>query len=264
MPPAYQLRDVQEVCELEFNLSTLTRAQIVNTQLPVALIPKFQKAAANDFRSFYFRGVLSFLEALKGLAEERCSWATVKLYYSLYYLLRCELLVRGHDLVRSGSSLFFISLSAGKNFIAMQTSNDHKTTLREYIALFNKTDPLLSNSVGTVNAYQWVEDKRVRVNYKEWSFSEPNIPDFWRVPFTKGFSDATIKDTVQHYLDDIALKDTLLEDHAIFGVPVQKLVYVHNLLIQVGAVAILNNDQRKFLSSLRPKTCTNLDIFINV
>jgi hypothetical protein len=52
---------------------------------------RVQKALEEDAKDYYFSGLLSFVEALRGPPCGLSSWATVKLYYSVFYTLRAIL-----------------------------------------------------------------------------------------------------------------------------------------------------------------------------
>ena len=55
------------------------------------LLSSLELAAAADASDTYFKALLSIAEALDGIARGTHSWAIVKLYYSVFYLLRCKM-----------------------------------------------------------------------------------------------------------------------------------------------------------------------------
>lgn len=44
-----------------------------------------------DAVDFFYNGILSFSEGIDAVFQKRFSWATIKLYYAVYYLIRATL-----------------------------------------------------------------------------------------------------------------------------------------------------------------------------
>ena len=47
-------------------------------------------ALKEDCADLYFNGVLSLAEGINGLYNNRHSWSVIKIYYAVFYLLKCS------------------------------------------------------------------------------------------------------------------------------------------------------------------------------
>ena len=63
-------------------------------------------ALREDARDLYYKGLLSLSEAIYAMGRHLYSWATVKAYYSVFYMLRSSLALRGHAIVRADADLW--------------------------------------------------------------------------------------------------------------------------------------------------------------
>ena len=58
------------------------------------------KKGQQDAIDFFYSGILSFAEGIDSIFLKRFSWATVKLYYSIYYLIRASMAANGYATLR--------------------------------------------------------------------------------------------------------------------------------------------------------------------
>ena len=70
----------------------------------------------SDITTYFFKALESFLLAVEDLHCGKQSWAIVKLYYSIFYLLRCDILLAGHLIVRNGA-LYYTKLKIDESFV---------------------------------------------------------------------------------------------------------------------------------------------------
>lgn len=95
-----------------------------------------------DAIDFFYNGILSFAEGIDSIFQKRFSWATVKLYYSIYYLIRSSLAVKGFAILRC-KSMYRLKIAAGEK--PFKTANrkyntTHEGTLSHYREIFCASD----------------------------------------------------------------------------------------------------------------------------
>ncbi len=254
-------KHVQAVCQSELECTTEVewrqkKDDLESTALSAVTANKMRLAADEDLKGFYFNGMLSLLEALSALSQGRFSWTTVKLYYSVYYFLRAEMLARGVALIRN-TRLFRIKLKSGEVFFSKKSrewNSDHAGTVLHFGELYTHYDTILSNKVGgsDLNGYAWLRKQREIINYSERSFLEPKHPDIWKGAVSSGISATKLNGTVKHYLDDERLLFVLQSDHAVLGIPIRRLVLTKSILEEKGYKNILSAEQKSFLYGLSP------------
>jgi len=66
-----------------------------------------------DSKDLYFKGILTLSEALYGISKCLFSWATVRLYYSIFYFLRCSLATKHYAIIRN-KSLYLLRAKEGE------------------------------------------------------------------------------------------------------------------------------------------------------
>ena len=256
---SYSRKFVQETCELELGHTSYQslnadRKNLVNKTFTTASISKIRIAADADLGNFYFKALTSLFEAISSASNGRYSWATVKLYYSVYYLLQVEMLVRGSVLIRA-SGLYRMILKPGQTFYHNKNrefNSDHSGTILHFMQLFKTSDPLCSNNINSKDAYLWLLEQRERVNYKERSFNEPSYPDFWDGPFSLGLSSDKIESTLQTYINDTYLAYAFQDNHAVLSIPIQRLIHTIKTLSNYGYKNILPSDKKEFLKEILP------------
>lgn len=260
---------VQETCEHELGYSTHEDIRGDRKRLPTisftpASLSQMKRAALDDLPNYYFKALVSLFEAIDAVSEKKYSWATVKLYYSVYYLLQVELLERGVVLVRAGG-IYRMKLLPGETFFNKKDgkyNNDHSGTILHFMDLFKSSDPLLSNDIDGKKSYLWLLGKRERINYREREFNEPNYPDFWQGPVSFGLDKASIESTVQNYLDDSYMAYSFQEDHAVLSIPLQRLLQTRRTLDLYSHSGILSQNKKDYLMKILP--CESLKEYVEL
>ena len=46
----------------------------------------------DDVKDYYYKAVLSFVEGIAAIRRNNLTWATVQLYYSIFYGVRCSII----------------------------------------------------------------------------------------------------------------------------------------------------------------------------
>ncbi len=79
--------------------------------------------------SFYFNSLFSFLQALKSIKEKSHSWATVQLYYSVFYSCKAILGFDQIGIIRK-NGLNKLEMKVGEKAKGLKQDNDHKQTIK--------------------------------------------------------------------------------------------------------------------------------------
>ncbi len=212
----------------------------------------YNRVIKDDISSFYYKSLLSFSEGIAAISRKNLSWATVKLYYSVYYGLRCSLLCRQVVILRAGTYLYYIRLKYSTKYERAPKCNDHAATYEIYANLFKTSDFLLSNSLeDNKDVYKWLTSCREIINYKEAVFQDPNISDLWR-KIVAEISDKNIRTLLVKYLDE---KNTYCfsPDDAILAVPTNRLFTVAQE-IRNEHVRSMTNEQKSWVASILNKS----------
>ena len=199
----------------------------------------------SDAVDLYFKGALSASEAINSVAKKHYSWATVKLYYAVFYFLRSTLAAKQIALLRHLRSFVYVKGFSGEAFCAAGSNTTHDSVLRVTNAVFSRVDLLLSNSIESENPYIWLKEKRERINYKERYFHEPDVVDFWQaIDQTRD-----LEALINMYLNDVRLVYCFQEDHACLALPLKRWSLTKNDLVSVGISPVLSEKQIKALGS---------------
>lgn len=76
------------------------RDEFRNHCLTFEEVEQLNVALKVDALNFFYNGILSFAEGIDAAFQKRFSWATVELYYSLYYLIRASMASKGIAMLR--------------------------------------------------------------------------------------------------------------------------------------------------------------------
>jgi len=215
-----------------------------------------------DAKSFYYKGMLSLFEALVSAIRGGYSWATVKMYYSTYYCLRCILCINGCALIRN-KALYTLHAEVGatprKNSNRHYNST-HKGTIRHFIDLYKSTDSLQSNTIEGLNPYLWLMEKREHINYRVNAFQEPGCYDFWEIAHEQR-SVEEFKALIHRYLIDEVFIYCFQEDHAILALPMLNALKTRKLLASNSITRPLLSEQADYLRKLLLDANIDLKIF---
>lgn len=148
-----------------FNFKNLT----INLNDVSCLLPKCYA----DSIGFYFNALISFTNGLYSIKHKNYSWASVQLYYSIYYGCRAKLGFDKIAIIRK-KGLFSLEISPNSVSQKLKDQNDHKMTINCYKRKYELSDFLLSNKINNVDFYDWITDIREITHYRQRSFQEPN------------------------------------------------------------------------------------------
>ncbi|GAA4382269.1 hypothetical protein [Hymenobacter koreensis] len=183
----------------------------------------------DDALAFYYKGSLSLKEGLVGVRNRLYSWATVKLYYSIFYLLRCSLALKGVFFLRHMRELMYCNLNTSNSLTQLPAmyKTDHRVTMYVVSNILTAYDFIQSNTINGMNAYEWMMQKREEINYKFKTFSEPDAPYFWED------IDDYIKNNSFSELLDLLLSDNegvflFQEEYSCLAVPLKRYLLAKN------------------------------------
>jgi hypothetical protein len=254
MSTAFDRYRAQLRCESFLSCTTLeewAKADFKNFQLNSAQATLLNDDLREDSKDLYYKGLLSLLEGLKSIESKLFSWATVKLYYSIYYFLRATLAVNGIALIRNKSLFYLRALTDekpvkkdGKNY-----SSDHSGTIRYFSELYS-SDILLSQTIEGTNTYEWVMHKREQVNYRERRFNEPLHSDFWEYIAEQSIA-GNFKVILEQYVKDQFLL-CFQREHSILAIPIKRSLLTKERFDQEGIDIGLTLEQREVLQRVFP------------
>lgn len=178
-----------------------------------------------DAKDFYFKGLLSLCESINSVYRNLYSWATVKIYYSVYYFLRSSLALKGYAVVRN-KSLYLLKAEIGERPLKKRGksyNSTHYGTIQYFKDLFEASDKLQSNLINGQNAYIWLMDRREQINYHEISFHDPSCSDFWE-EISEYVNNGTIQNLLIKYFNDVNYIYCFQEDHACLALPIKRAI----------------------------------------
>jgi len=173
-----------------------------------------QVALKSDSKDFFQSGLVSFIDALRSIERGFFSWATVKLYYSVFYALRSRLALGGDCIFYVLKSPRVLSAKAGS-----ATTNLKGTTHKAVLGRFRHNYPrdyFLSQDIGGCPPLDWFIERREETNYTFSRFCEPNTPSHFE--FARNTN--TRKMLNAYATDDLYVFD---EQHAIIAFPFKLL-----------------------------------------
>jgi len=214
---------------------------------------KLKEAVRGDAVSYYKKGLISFCEAVNGISNQRYSWAVVKLYYSVFYFLRSDILLADYLIVRC-SSVFFTRVKNGEMLEKFNSKNrgDHQLTI-EFLSKLHKEgkhiDFIQDMEIEGESPYVWMMKQRERINYQSRDFSDPTAQDILVKPasyFVRNADQELFElyknDTYGLYCSDL--------DHACLAIPYNKIKYLSKTFNNLGIEVNIPESLEKHLEKL--------------
>ena len=204
----------------DFNSGSAISGQLIDP----SDLPLYRNAKTSDIIHFYYKSLLCFSEGLAACLRHNYTWATIKLYYSVYFGLRCSLLCRDIILVRAARHLYRIKLIAGSQYEKPSDMTDHGGAIKSYVDLFARTDFFCSNPLEGMNAYLWLKDCREIVNYRDAVFHDPDTTVLWSAINTEITARGS-KKVLTDFVNEKG-KFCFLPDFAILAIPINRMLIV--------------------------------------
>ena len=185
------------------------------------------------------------------------------MYYSSFYLIRCDILKSNHITVRCGA-FYYGKIEIGQSLIQFRKNKvrgDHQLT----IALAEKLhedgevfDPILDNKISDMTSYTWLMKNRERVNYQMKNFSDP-YSDLITAHFESYFKESKISDLLEFYARNNDYSVCFDVEHAILSIPFKKLQVIFKFI--KDNLSLTDKELRKMVDLKR--TLENLGVKTN-
>lgn len=176
-----------------------------------------EQALYEDAREYYFSAALSFVEALRGPQQEFYTWATVKLYYSVFYALRSILALHGWCVFYVEGSCYYLKAIPGETATSGEQST-HKSVLKCFGKSLHHLGLLTPIGLRQELAPNWLMRLREEANYKNGRFYEPDPPPHFRKASQLG-----ARKLIAMYLEPKNYFLAFDEEHAIISFPLAAL-----------------------------------------
>jgi hypothetical protein len=186
-------------------------------------VEQLRVALRTDTMNFFYNGVLSFAEGVDAAFQKRFSWATVELYYSLYYLIRASMASKGIAMLRC-KTMYRLMVQIGEKPFSTNNkkyNTTHEGTISHYKDLFGQSDRLLSNHIEDDDVYQWMMNAREIVNYRSAAFSEPECLEIWDY-FSQSIDEGNFTDILEQLENDPYVM-CFQEEYAVVAIPIKRL-----------------------------------------
>jgi hypothetical protein len=170
-----------------------------------------------DATNYLYSACVSIGDAAQAIDRTLFTWATVKLYYSTFYLLRSLLALSGHALLYEGTKPRTLTCRAGDVPEPISAKGTHQAV----IAYFGKTfprSPLLSQDIGTDPPFQWLMHRREEANYNIGRFVDPQCPAHFAAIVRLG-----VRRSTAEYVADSTYLYAFDPAHAILALPIEAL-----------------------------------------
>ena len=202
-----------------------------------------------DSTALYLQGLQSFAQALSGIPRKEFAWPIVKMYYAIFYSMRCELYASSVVAVKCGN-IYYSANTDGAVFQHVQEKGSHQTYIKLRKTLppsVISQDNLLGNEIEAGrDVYSWMCANRERVNYHMKHFTDPEPDDVLEKIYTDYAQPKKLTELFNLYEGDLVYCFDM--DHATVAAPYRKLRTCRDLL--KGRVQ-LNPDEQLKQSSVR-------------
>jgi hypothetical protein len=263
----------QVAIELELGCTDLQKwtyynSKFISLKVNATLKEKLLNELKMDASDLYFKAIFSMADAIYGLYHGRHSWSLVKLYYVVFYLLRCSMATYGYAFVKN-KGIYTIKLDVGEvpvrrdggKYQGERVSGDHKTTIATYVSTFGSNDILQTNTIEGQLVYDWIMELRNQVNYRERTFQEPSQRNFYSTLFDK----AQLKNQIETYINDDSFVYCFDKDHCCLAAPLKLAVSTRNELFNFIDFEPFDKDKKKEIERLLVDTgLTHLSAFKSI
>lgn len=215
-----------------------------------------------DAMDFFHSAAVSFSEGIDAIFAQRFSWATVKLYYSVFYLLRTSMACNGYALLRN-CSMYRLKIASGESPYGTNNkkyNSTHGGTISHYKDIFSGSDILLTNLIDDVDVYQWMEDVRDIVNYREVGFEEPECLEVWN-KFKEAQDTHTLSNLLNLIINDSQYIYCFQEEYAVVAIPIKRMQLTIADLSNNGCLSLITLHRKEYANSIIRSAERNINIF---
>jgi len=212
-----------------------------------------------DALDHYYSGIISIADGMNSLIERKYSWATVKLYYGIYYLLRATLGLNKYSILYNGEYYSLKNEKFEKPKEIKNKRNTHNATIYFFINHFKTYDYLLSNEINGKNTYIWMMEAREITNYRSCSFMEPMFHDFW-----EKIDKNNNKEGLQDIIENIYNQPDLFcfqEEYAIVAIPIKRLLLTTNLFQKFKIINKMKDYKMEYIEKILFFKSVDINLF---
>ena len=191
----------------------------LNRPLTASEATQVEQLLRIDAANYLYSACVSIGDAIQAVDRTLFTWATVKLYYSGFYLLRSLLALSGRALIYDGTKPRTLMCKAGESPIAFGGSV--RGTHQAVIAYFTKAlpnSPLLSQDIVNEAPFKWLMLRREEANYASGRFGDPQCPRHFSTIARFG-----VRRSATYYIGDKTYLYAFDPDHAILALPIEAL-----------------------------------------
>lgn len=228
-------------------MSTLLAPRASKTVVRRRKLTQFEAASLSrglqaDAADFYYSAWVSFLDALNGLNKGFYTWATIKLYYTVFYAFRSSLAQDGICAFHADQSPYTVDALPGATPVSCNDRGTHKTVLKTFQRR-NTAHPLVSQFIGLDEAVDWLMHRREHANYNQQRFSEPACGNEFNYVAANG-----LRKALNAYVADSAFLYVFDPEHAMLAYPLRALQLIGATVAPMTA-ASLSEENKNFLKS---------------
>jgi hypothetical protein len=177
-------------------------------------------ALGKDSEGYLYNGILSIGTGIQSILNNNYGWATVKFYYSVFYLARANLGVHNICIVYDGSKPFSIISKPGE-LLQKRKGTTHKLVLDQFKQNLS-ANIMLGNDINGKCPFSFMMEQRELMNYRSAVMSDPNIPEQYKEIIN---SNKKIRQWLNIYLSDNIEVYTFDEEHACLAYPFKFLIH---------------------------------------
>ncbi|MDR6563576.1 MULTISPECIES: hypothetical protein [unclassified Arcicella] len=136
----------------------------------------------SDMDGFFLNAILSYSSAIDGLMKKSFSWATIKLYYTLFYSLKAELSRNGFIIFYHNGKLFSGLNQVGEQFKPLKGTS-HEAIFKLFSTKFPQ-NKFVINDIDNSKSFEWFKENREHVNYRINPMSDPQVSSLYLKPIS--------------------------------------------------------------------------------
>jgi hypothetical protein len=201
----------------------------------------------HDASEYFYSATVSTASALLSITTGYYSWATVKLYYSDYYLLRGMLALARLCIFYEGNkprTLRALPLDLAITPGGRRNATTHGVVIEAAKTHLGHLVPL-SQDIAGENPLDWIRERREEANYWHARCPEPVAPSCMKICERYG-----IRRLVTDYLSDTRFTYAFDPDHAMLAYNLLLWRHLRDELERAGQFAVIEDEDFTYLRSL--------------
>lgn len=200
----------------------------------------------DDASGYFYSAMISIADACNGLRRNYYSWATCKLYYSLFYSVRGLLALRRKGLFYIESKPYLVEAAPSSSIRQLTGSEARGGTHGAILTLFRRCAPshiLASQPIDGCDALTWLKERREEATYGRARYLEPMVPGWFSFVSRRG-----IRKLINTYTSSDAKLYAFDPDHAVLALPILAANCLSYEFLGVKCPAINDADTQSIMS----------------